>query len=128
MIAKNVSIQDLESAAEEVGLRLLDAQDKPREIRFRLRLAPEIGRDGTDYQRKAGGGRKVAAVCWHGHRDFFRALFARCPGAVIKTAMATYNGAEHFAATFEPTGDINIGSQMRPLLARKACFCGEDRS
>lgn len=127
MIAKNVSEFDLRTAAEECGLTV-DPEYKGRgAYRFRLHLSAAIPPKGQakPYQRMTGEGRKVAAVCWHGHRDFFTALFRRCPGAIIKTAMATYSGAEHFAATFEATGDINIGSQYRPLLAREACFCGE---
>lgn len=45
------------------------------------------------------------AVCWHGHRDFFRELFAMAPDAIIKTAFITYKGAEHFERSYRATWD-----------------------
>src|SRR5215207_2297816 len=44
--------------------------------------------------------RRVAAVCFHGHRDVFRALFERHPAARIVSARARYDGREHFEASY----------------------------
>ena len=133
MIAKKCSMFDIEQAAFETGLTLIDPAYKGggSAIRFRLGLAPHGPRmtEHKPYQRagyrtnKAGSRVAINAVCWHGHRDFFRALYYRCPEAVIKTGLATYNGAEHFERTFAATGYVNIGSQMNPLAAADACFC-----
>lgn len=43
------------------------------------------------------------AVCWHGHRDFMRALYVLAPAAEIRTAFATYKGAAHFEESFRGT-------------------------
>jgi hypothetical protein len=36
------------------------------------------------------------AVCWHGHRDFFLALFSILPDLVVRSAVATYRGEADF--------------------------------
>jgi hypothetical protein len=105
------------------------------EIRVGLKLAPrgDIPKDDalpfqrrSTWKTRAGGDPgRVAAVCWHGHRDVFRALYAALPQDVtlrITTGLAVYRDAAHFEATF-PDSDRNIGSQMRPCMASKACFC-----
>jgi len=64
----------------------------------------------------------VGAVCWHGHRDFMRAVFEREPDARIHTALADYHGAEDFERKYRDTNK-NIGSVMRPLRYGDACKC-----
>lgn len=102
-------------------------QDCASECRCR-RKRGEAG--DSKYQRTSSmvmfrEGRRVHAVCWHGFRDFFRAVYRREPDAVFRTAMATYRGSEGFEATFPETGHRNIGSQMAPVCAAEACRCPE---
>jgi len=98
---------------------------------FTLGLAPSKA-----YQRVSHSGRKVGAVCWHGHRDFFRALFRICQTSDAcrdKTAVSsnwsggkvTYT-AENFERTYPATGYQNIGSAFQPMTYRDACVC-EDK-
>lgn len=76
--------------------------------------------------------RRVFAVCWHGHRDFMRAVFKRDPEARIKTALgrtrtdpgADYRGREDFEEKFPDTAYINVGSMMYPQYASEVCKCG----
>lgn len=42
-------------------------------------------------------------MCWHGHRDFMRALYRLAPDARIKTALADYRDAEDFDRKFLDT-------------------------
>ena len=75
-------------------------------------------------QRKIGPtGRRIHAVCWHGHRDFLRALFTRTPMAIVVTAVAQYRGRDHFEISFVATGAQNIGSQAYPRRLDRACEC-----
>lgn len=74
----------------------------------------------------------MAAVCWHGHRDFFRHLFKVAPEARIYTALIRranlpikFWSKGNFEENFEQTGDVNIGSAYRPVCAADACFCEE---
>lgn len=86
-----------------------------------VKVSPLPGSDR--WQRISPSGRRLHAVCWHGFRDFFRALFAETPNAVAKTVLATYDGAEEFEATFPATGDQNIGSAFQPMCIADACTC-----
>lgn len=131
MIAKNATDLDLERAAALTGVALQDLRPKGRGWAFTLTLAPSsekirnrpYARKGF-MRRKDGERRPVHAVCWHGHRDFFRKLFEYAPDAEIRSAMAIYRGSEHFEATTQAS-DRNIGSQMDPMYASEACWCEE---
>lgn len=70
------------------------------------------------------------AVCWHGHRDFLRALYRRVPDAKVRTAFITYQNAEHFEARYRSTYDGppasargSFAGHVRPY--RDACTCDE---
>jgi len=78
--------------------------------------------------RKSGGrlshsGRRVSALCWHGHRDVMRQIFAIDPEAVLVTALARYEGLEGFMREYPATGNTNIGSMFEPLPMNQACEC-----
>ena len=68
---------------------------------------------------------RMPFVCWHGCRDLFKAVFAKYPGATIRTGKMIYRGQEHFERTFEST-DVNIGSSLYPLSFSQACDCTEN--
>ena len=85
-------------------------------------------RGDSRYQRTSASimfheDRRVHAVCWHGFRDYFRAVYMRVPGAVFRTAMDTWKGSEDFEARFRASGHKNIGSQAAPVCAAEACRC-----
>ena len=82
-------------------------------------------RGDAPYQRSdvRGNDRRVNAVCWHGFRDFFRAVYRIEPGAVFHTAFDTWRGSEDFELRFRESGHRNIGSQMCPMAAAEACRC-----
>lgn len=95
---------------------------------FRLALGDEKrGDSGRKYQRTSTSyfneGRKIAAVCWHGHRDFMLALYEHDPNARIKTHWADYRGVEDFREKFGNTGYRNVGSMMYPMFAKDICTC-----
>src|SRR5688572_24982807 len=113
------------------GLKLRDRGNLPKNVPLpyqRVSAAPSRFIDG------ARALRRVAAVCWHGHRDFFAALYSLAengldkdaPALRIVTGLATYNDREHFERTF-PASDRNIGNAYHPVMASEACLCeGED--
>jgi hypothetical protein len=70
-----------------------------------------------------GNDRRVHAVCWHGFRDFFRAVYRQEPNAKFVTAMDTWKNSEDFEERFRETGFKNIGSMMCPVAAAEACRC-----
>ena len=58
---------------------------------------------GSDAYRRFSRGRRLAAVCWHGHREWMREVFKSAPDAIIITALARYTGSANFEATHADT-------------------------
>jgi len=73
--------------------------------------------------RRSHTGKRVAAACWHAHRDFMKEIFALVPNAVLRSCHACYKGKAGFERDFPNTGYINIGSMMQPLEFQNACEC-----
>ena len=73
--------------------------------------------------RISHSGRRVAALCWHGHRDVMRIIFEEHPEALLITAFARYEGLEGFMENYPDTGDRNIGSYHQPMAMQHACCC-----
>ena len=121
-------------AADESNVRIRDFKPlntKRDRWRFTLALA-----ESKQYQRLSPSGRKVGAVCWHGHREFFRALFRICQTSDAcrdKTAVSSnWSGgkvsytAENFERTYPATGYQNIGSSFQRMAYREACVCEDE--
>lgn len=96
MIAKGTNFHFLQAAALAVDVTIGNPRVLRSEIRFTLRPNPS-----KRWQRLAiRTRRRVNAVCWHGHRDFFRALFMLCPTAIVTSNWV--NGRLRYTAdTFE---------------------------
>jgi hypothetical protein len=139
MKATHTNIDTVKQAAEEVDLQMAY---EPYEVPggFRFRVLPTRDEDYRKenghyrWQRRSAGWsnteRRIFATCWHGHREFFRALFRLDPNARIYTALCrrcniSYWTGSNFEDKFRETGYVNIGSHYRPVQAREACFCSE---
>ncbi len=127
MLTRNVSKGAVLDAAANIGVEVRELREVGR-TGLRFTLAPMNGR----YQRRSAscfnGGRKVHAVCWHGHRVFFRYLFARSPMARVQTSFTRrfVPGGWYTAANFEDTHtrtDVNIGAPIAPVYYSEACDC-----
>ncbi len=145
MLASNVSLATLEYAAHAVGVRADISPVSGSGRRFRVKLYPAVtpdmlspsgrryrgARGDARYQREAVGcdieGRRVChrihAVCWHGFRDFFRAVFAQESDAVFRTALDTWRGVEDFEKRFAATGYQTIGPHIASAAIASACRC-----
>jgi hypothetical protein len=133
MNAWGITIAEARQIANNRGLRV-DGQDMTpgrggvSRCSFTLKLDTDSRReDGSlPYQRVSlsGNGRRVAAVCWHGHRDIMRDLFQLHPDARLKSALADYRGAQDFEEkhldTQGSTNHWNVG-----LSYGEACVCFE---
>lgn len=128
---------DLERIGDELDIAPEIARQVPRrdgraQIDFTLKLT------GERWRRRSHQGRRIAAVCWHGHYAFMAAIFAADPDAELRTgipdpdagrtpagAMRTmiYRGAAGFAAKAPGTADRNIGSEFEPMTYGDACDC-----
>jgi hypothetical protein len=91
----------------------------PNAASLRLSVASSRGPGA----RRSHSGRRMAAACWHAHRDVLRELFSQYPHATVRTALATYRGREGFEDWFEMTGATNVGSIAEPQRMDEACDC-----
>lgn len=139
MEIRNASENDIIAAAHEVGVNVHNLHKVGRAgFALTLKLGPsnvvyKVGARGRVYTRakytrtstnRSLAARSVAAVCWHGHRDFMRALYRRAPSAIIRTAMAKYLNAAHFEAAHESTKGGYANPYAVPFA--DACHCAED--
>jgi hypothetical protein len=154
MITRNVTREQLQQAADKVGVRLYthalrwDKRDETplarpcrksstgEEFRFQLKTRPRSDGKPASYRRlsqrahyKSKTGKPwtiPGAVCWHGHRDFFRALYRIAPDAWIKTALAVYTSAKQFEQSFPETANhpseyMGMRAEFTPYS--QACSC-----
>lgn len=99
MTCNGVSLADLEKIAAQVGVKLSNAAEKVTKrgvsCRFVLRpIGESLRRVSSLYHDTP---RKVNAVCYHGHCQFFDLLFDRFPSAVVVSSVARYDGAGDYA-------------------------------
>ena len=114
---------DLFNNMTDSSVEIVNLQDKStgRRNAVRCRFVPRFSAD--KYGRLSHSGRRIKALCWHGHRDLFRFLFQARADLEIRTARATYKGLDGFEAEYPATGDHNIGMQCNPVRYKDACEC-----
>lgn len=129
----DVPLHDLERIADRLGLAVsMSDVSNSRGVRVCGRLVPnrDIPKPSRKYRKFSENGfsprREIHAVCWHGFRDFFLAVFDEFPNARIDTAMADYRGREDFRRTYPLTASQNVGSIMYPQYADEQCNCGRE--
>lgn len=123
MIAYGVPMADLHTIANKVDARLFEADVRGKGVKFTLRPT-------GDKFRKVNpiSGRRIFAICWHGHYEFFAELFRAFPEARVKTQNATYNGAQEFAEKAEDT-DTSVGPMGNvygSFNQSDCCKCSEE--
>ena len=123
MEIKGVPLWEVNRIAAECGFKTNARFNRRGKVVFRIFPT-------SDRQRKlstgwGSRGRRVNAVCWHGHRDFMYKLFDKFPHATLKTMLATYRGLDDFTKKFEDTGWTNDGPMIAPVFRREACKCQE---
>lgn len=129
MLARNVTEAELEQAARQVGVRLGNLRPNGRGLRFTLWTKgkpPKYGRRSQTIRNRDGSLRRIPGrVCWHGHRDFFRAVFRLQPQAYFDTALAKYEGTLDFERKFPDTGFNRVDYYGAAAHFRDACDCEE---
>ena len=74
--------------------------------------------------RRGRNGRKIAAACWHCHRDVMKMIFALNPLARVKTRYSDYGGRSDFECNYPRSGLVNVGWSFEPVCFADACECG----
>jgi hypothetical protein len=133
MVIYDVSLSECKRFAEELGIVFVGHEKyttKDGRVRIQGSLKPKGKPHPNPYQKTSASyfnqGRKVHGVCWHGYRDWMRALFTAYPTARITTGRIgkiDYNGLDGFEANYVDTGFINVGAQICPINACEACSC-----
>lgn len=126
MKAKNTTISDLENALAIVNakyagnIRFKRLEQNGRGVNFTLTVnssrEPGHRRGFASFDGKPP--KRLASACWHAHGDFFDALFAVNPNAVIRS-----QGDKIITKEKGNWQDWNIGSEYRPLYFSEACDC-----
>lgn len=132
MTASHVTLSTLQAAAYEIGVTV-DISGLSSH-RFRVKVNPGPGGWDRKYKRWSPSyhsdrpDRLCNAVCWHGFRDYFRAVYRREPDATFRTSLATWYNSAHFEANFEASGDCLVGSIGNPCTWRELCECEEQET
>lgn len=93
-------------------------------FRLNVKSSHGPGHRVTAVSAYAGGkSRRLRAACWHVWRDFLTELFAIEPTAVVRTALATYQGKDGFEENFPETYFKNAGSLAFPQYYGSLCEC-----
>lgn len=103
MQVRGLDQQQLEQAATDTGLRLVNFRPQGRGFAFTLGLEGEL------WRRRAPSGRKVAAVCYHGHAAFMQRVFQLNQDAVLISAQVRYDGRADFVAKACEVGQRMFG-------------------
>ena len=120
MRALQVTQSELVTAACESGVRLNDLNSINKgNTSYQFTIRPIDDR----WQRVSPRGRKVHAVCWHGHLDFMRCLYSINPVAKFRTGMARYDSLADLESNKGNAYHRNIGSMMYPTYYGDACEC-----
>ena len=124
----NVYDDEIRELVEEVGLRIHGdyggngIRRVGRAYQFRLRLGARDENGAYRFQRLGYLGRKVHGVCWHGHREFFFALYRRFPDAYVKTGVTTYMHRRHFLETYRTTMGLTCNG-WQGVHQDSGCVC-----
>ena len=124
MKATHCTLQELNQALEAVNEKYGDNVIWNREpssgsLHFTLRVKDSHGKGARlgFPSCDTGNQRHLVNACWHVHGEFFDALFAINPDAIIRS-----NG-QKITAEYGNWQDRDIGSLMQPLYFSEACEC-----
>jgi hypothetical protein len=102
MYVIGVSQSELNEIAAKTGVTIRNTRLGPKKDAVSFKIVPITAK----YRRVNIQGRKIQAVCFHGHAAFMYEIFQRYPGAEIGTGEAIYRGRSDFNANA-----VNSGSK-----------------
>ena len=106
--------------AESLDINVEIEQRGVEKTYYLVRLKPK----GESYRKvNPVTGKKIYAVCFHGHFHFIRRLFLQFPDAKCITSFATYNGKDDFMDKYNNVGRLTVGSILTPYSLSECCHC-----
>jgi len=104
-----LTLSQMERIAQQTGVELYNVRVHPlRPTHIECGLRPPHG--AQTYRKRSFSGRQCWAVCYHGHYEFLRRVFAA-------------NGKAEFEEKAPTVGEANVGSMGQPVQFRDACDC-----
>lgn len=111
-------------AAHRAGLTTYNLRKDGSGVRFQLRLCKRYADGKLKYQRTSFEGRRIAAVCWHGHKRFFDELFKLTKDAKVRSAVCNYDGREDYERKLGTGEASGPGTYFGvPLDNAELCTC-----
>jgi len=109
----------LKGIADTLNIDMISGSATGRYVGVCLRPA-----SGSDKLRSRKNGRRINAVCYHGHLAFMQGIFEQYPLSIVKSTVTKYDGAADFQRAYD-MGENNVGSMMYPQEWQYACDCLE---
>lgn len=117
MKIKGITEAQAARAAKSIGAVLYNVRPAGKFLAFVIR--PERGPRGERYRARGHSGRRVWAVCWHGHKVFMDKLFTMNPHVLIVSTAARYEGLEDYERKLATGGMVGAA-----FKATSRCECG----
>jgi hypothetical protein len=76
---------------------------------------------GERFRKIAPSGRRVYAVCWHGHYRFFKKVLEGA-GTRVVTSLAKYDSIQALTSG-AGRSDVNKGNMINPVAYSECCKC-----
>jgi hypothetical protein len=131
LITDKLTLDDVKQIAAGIGIQIYESRNNGIATKGRhegkLRMTFSLRPLTREFYRvNSHTGRRIWAVCWHGHYKFLDNIFARDPDACVKSGLdvtVIYNGRAEFLTLAPDTYYSQIGSQMYPRVIGEDCEC-----
>jgi hypothetical protein len=126
MIVRNLDSETVENILFEHRLLGASYRQEGSGVAFRLRPLTSDGQ----YARRSPSGRRGPWACYHGFRDFGRAILSaggtfRTVGPTQDRRRVTYKTEDQFEGDLDAFARMNIGSHANPACMVDLCECCE---
>ena len=106
----------LTEIAHSLDMKLYEARKSGKNaVQFTLRPL------GERFRKIAPSGRRVYAVCWHGHYRFFKKVL-EVAGTKVVTSLASYDSVQSLSRD-AGLSDVNKGNMINPVAYSECCKC-----
>lgn len=109
MYVIGVPQSELNEIATKIGIKIKNTRLGPKKDAVSFKIVPSAAK----YRRVNIQGRKIQAVCFHGHAAFMQEIFDRYPDTEIGTGEVVYRGRSNFNAIAVEVGAREVTKNVR---------------